>query len=209
MARRKKNIKDKKLQSIREANIQCKLYKSKKTDEYVLKIEIDKSLEPACRPRTTSRFSGMYDPLAAYKNVIKSKVNEYILNLPEKKKKLFPYDKAIRSRIIITKKPNKTDSLINKFLKIVYSLPVLGRPDIDNIEKTAWDMLLHLVFTDDSLIYDTHTTKLYGENDYTIIKIYLEKENPIIKEYKGKRLSKDESTRIKEIYNNESEENDE
>ena len=199
MGKKKKEIKDKKLQSIREANIEVHTKYDDKRHEHYLYISVDRIIEPSMRPRTTSRFSGMYDPLAGYKKVIENKIKEYINNT---NLSIYPYGGPCRSVITIYKKPKKTLSIIDKFIYITQNLPVMVKPDIDNVEKTVWDIFNGIVIEDDSQIYSSKTVKRFSKEDKTIIKLYLEEENPMIKQLKleKKRLSKEESEYIKSLY---------
>lgn len=204
MGKRKENIKDKKLQSIRNAKIFATIKKNKR-GEYYFYFEVNRVIEPAARPRTSSKFSGMYDPLSCYKNHLKTTIMEQ-LNLNVKKKvlkKVIPYSGPIRSVVKIYRKPNKTDSLKEKFIKIMNLLPLLIKPDIDNVEKTLWDTCNKLIIEDDNHIYSTKTEKYYGEEDKTVFKLYFEKDKfpELMDEFK--RLGKEESLFIKSLYEDE------
>lgn len=206
MGKKKKEIKDKKLQRIRNSKIKVSLKYDDKKEEYYLYISISDVLEPATRPRTTSRFSGMYDPLSGYKKFIKNIINNYIYSLKNSEIQ-FPYDGPVRSIMYIYKKPNKTESLKDKFIKILYKLPVLSKPDIDNVEKTIWDICNGLVYQDDNQIYSTKTIKKYSDCNKTIIKLYFEELYKSVPEevINMSRLSKEENEYIKSLYDKENE----
>lgn len=202
MGKKKAVVKDKKLQSIRTSNIKVKIKYSEKLKEYYFYMEVDRVIEPSARPRTTSRFAGMYDPLSAYKKHIENVIKDY---LSKNNFNFIPYSGPCRSVIKIYKKPKKSLSMKDKFINILYRLPILVKPDIDNVEKTIWDIFNKLIIVDDNQIYSSKTVKRYSDCNKTIIKLYFENEHFSIKEYKNKRLSKENISYIKSLYDVEDE----
>lgn len=51
------------------------------------------------------------------------------------------------------------------------ALRPLGRPDADNLQKTAWDAINKIVFLDDSQIVEAKVSKFYDERPRLHIKI--------------------------------------
>lgn len=177
LTNQEKKIKNKKLQNIRNSNIDIKVYEEDSYLEVV--IYIDTIIEPAPRPRTASVFktdekgnkimvgSRIYDPLAYYKDYLKKFFNSNIINNHKFKDYKFPFDGYIEVELEFTKVPPKSWSIKKKYYALKGSQKYVSKPDLDNAEKTLYDCLNEILFKDDSQIIESHSIKYYAYKDST------------------------------------------
>lgn len=190
----KKDIKNKPLQKIKESSfdIETKIYKNGKVK---FTMEVDCMLQPYARPRRGSR--GFYDPLESYKKYI-IKVILQFLDENNSLKEIFPAIGEIHSNILIVEKPPKSWSNIKKYKAINKMIYHEGFPDIDNVEKLAWDVLSDSgIIYNDKAVNKSRCTKEYGLYDHTIVTLYI---IPKKDDNDKTRLSKEENEYIKSLY---------
>jgi len=167
--KKKKEIKDKKLQKVRECEVTLLEYQ--RDDEFTeIEIHFNQSLEPSQRPRS-SRFSGFYDPLAYYKDVLIERVEEI---LPED---FVPCKGEIEIHIEWLRVPAKSGTTLKQLLYSFLDILVpLTKPDNDNIEKTVYYTLNGKLWKDDSQIYYNSTKKLFSPIEATFVKMRMRNE---------------------------------
>lgn len=186
-------IKNKKLLKIHNAEINIEVndfsFQEDEFNNYIrVIINVSDIIEPAARPRTSSRLNtGLYDPLSSYKNYIKK---ELLKKLPEGFK---PMEGKASVHSIITIRPPSTMSDKQKLSAIREEFYPLTKPDNDNYEKTIFDIFKNILWKDDSQVYYNSTRKIYGIENHTLIDIHLYKLKPITG-----RISKDEYLTDKE-----------
>lgn len=163
---------------------------------------IDQVLCPQVRPR--SNRGRVYDPLASYKKFIRNMITRFL----EENKILskFPMNGEYHSYIEIGVKPPKSWSYIKINQALTGQLIYESYPDLDNIEKTAWDSLSELIIADDKAITHSNSKKEYYMSDYTIVRIDIIPKNENLDK---NRLSKERIQEIKEIYDNDITEDEE
>jgi len=159
-------IKNKKLLKIHNAEINVEV--NEFTDYVRVLINVNDIIEPAARPRTSSKLNtGLYDPLSSYKNYIK---REIIKLLPEGFK---PLEGKASVDSIITIRPPSTMSDKQKLSAIREEIYPLTKPDNDTYEKTIFDIFKNILWRDDSQVYYNSTKKVYGMENHTLIDIHL------------------------------------
>lgn len=168
-SKKKKEIKDKKLQKVRECEITILEYQ--RDDEFTeIEIHFNQALEPSQRPRS-SRFSGIYDPLAYYKQELIKKLLEV---LPED---FEPCKGEIEIHIEWLRVPAKSGTTLKQLLYSFLDVLVpLTKPDNDNIEKTVYDTLNGKLWKDDSQIYYNSTKKLFSPEEATFVRMRMRNE---------------------------------
>lgn len=128
-----------------------------------------------------------YDPLHGYKKVLKSKLREIFKNKEVKKLIDNNYENPIIISLEVQKNPvNKTDSIKSILYKSLNKIERIYTPDIDNFQKTVYDVMNEDFWKDDAQVVYTKSYKKYSEDfiDRTLIRItYLNHE---IKESKGR-----------------------
>lgn len=186
-------IKNKKLLKIRNSDITVDMTTD---NEYVyMKIYIGSLIQPAERPRTSNKFSGMYDPLGSYKKTISRKI---IKQLDDNFK---PCEGEVSIKLQLNIVPPISWSKKKRLYAIQGRLKPISKPDNDNTEKTLYDSLNGVLWLDDSQITENYTRKDYSTNESSIIEIKMTKESANI----NGRMTKDEVELYKEIFKKEGE----
>ena len=179
-----REIKNKKLLKIHNSKIKVDYKKLKNPERIKIIININDIVEPAARPRTSSRLStGLYDPLSSYKNYLKRNINEL---LHKKCPKFTPLEGSAIVESLITIKPPSNFSDYQKIMAIRHWIKPLTKPDNDNYEKTIFDTFKNILWLDDSQVSFNSTEKRYGTENNTEIIVYLQEKREI--EYHKARM---------------------
>ena len=182
------NVMNKHFERLKDANIKTTLEDNKLT------IMMDQEIVKYHRNRST-RFNVMYDPMSKYKRLLENKINDSFKN-----NNIIINEKLLYSPIKVTgyfnnlpSKSSGSNRQIGYMLKNV--LYRTKTPDIDNFQKTAFDILNKIAWNDDAQIIEVHMYKNYNINESTKLVIeYIEEENITGRinaediEYFGKRI---------------------
>ena len=172
-----RQIKNKKLIKIHNSKIKVDYKKLKNPERIKITININDIVEPAARPRTSSRLStGLYDPLSSYKNYIKKNIDKL---LHEKCPNFKPLEGSAIVESLITIRTPANFSDYQKIMAIRHWIKPLTKPDNDNYEKTIFDIFKNILWLDDSQVAFNSTEKRYGTENNTEIIVYLQEKREI------------------------------
>lgn len=140
------------------------------------------------------RFS-VYDPLGKYKNEIIKRI-KYILLNDNKLNSIveFNKDNPVVISIKVKSLPPRSNSMKVIFYKMLGSIYNVRTPDIDNYQKTIFDICNKVLWTDDAQIFKVIAEKSYSDKPYTEFEIEYKIEDPSLSkgsikasEYKDKK----------------------
>lgn len=195
------NLKNIKLLTIQNSDFEIAVIFNE-DNTVTFELIIDQVLSPQVRHRNTK--GRVYDPLASYKKFIRRIITKFLeeSNIISK----FPMNGEYHSYIELGVRPPKSWSYkkINQALngQLLYE----SYPDLDNVEKIAWDVLSELIISDDKSITRSNSKKDYFTSNYTVVRIDIIPKN---KNTDNTRLSKERIQEIKEIYSNDINEDEE
>lgn len=171
MAKKKKEVPKKILDKIEEVKNCNIVYKSLDENEIIISI-YDHEVYQYLRHRK----SGMrtYDPLHTYKKELRKKLEEELKDESIRNIVKNNFVKPIEFELITEKNPcNNTDSIKLILFKLLGIVKRTNTPDVDNFQKTTFDVMNEMFWKDDAQIFKVTSIKKYSSDftDKTYIRI--------------------------------------
>ena len=186
MANNKKNIVESTIKNknnkIKEADITFNLQTN---IDYSIDFTINMNvlIEPAMRPRT-ALDGRIYDPLATYKKIIEKQLKKFLndnnFNIIE--------DAYITTELYLYLEPCKSLSKMERLLAYQGLIRPTKKPDVDNCEKTIFDILNDTLYKDDSQIVSSTTEKHYDLEEKTYFKAHIVPKQKITERFNNKMI---------------------
>src|SRR5699024_3402878 len=185
MPKKKKEVPKKildKIEEVKNCNIE---YKSVNDNEIIISID-DHEVYQYLRHRK----SGMrtYDPLHTYKKELKKRMKEELKEDFIKDLIKNNFEKPIEFELITERNPcNNTDSIKLILFKLLGLIKRTNTPDVDNFQKTTFDVMNEMFWKDDAQIFKVTSLKKYSSDfkDKTFIHIKYVKDE--LEESKGRK----------------------
>ena len=196
MAKKKKRqiplIIQKKIDHISKSNIEV----THKNNMITISL-YDHEIHQYLRHRT-GRFS-VYDPLDKYKKELEKRFKSIIYEDKKLSKLIEKYKgNPVSTKLAVFTKPNKSDSLKGIFYKLQGLIHKIKTPDIDNYQKTIFDVANEIFWIDDAQIFECTARKEYSTSNFTVFFIRYEDTND---ELTTGRLKEDEYKDNIDLYN--------
>lgn len=171
MTKKKKEVPKKILDKIEEVKNCNIVYKSLDENEIIISI-YDHEVYQYLRHRK----SGMrtYDPLHTYKKELRKKLEEELKDESIRNIVKNNFVKPIEFELITEKNPcNNTDSIKLILFKLLGIVKRTNTPDVDNFQKTTFDVMNEMFWKDDAQIFKVTSIKKYSSDftDKTYIRI--------------------------------------
>jgi len=116
-----------------------------------------------------------YDPLGKYKKAIEERISNHIELNPHIKDFIDQNkDLPVKVNILVQSLPSKSNSTKSIFYMLLGKIYKIKTPDIDNYQKTLFDVSNKLLWEDDAQIYEVTARKQYGQSNYTEFSITYE-----------------------------------
>ncbi len=150
---------------------------NKNDDTLKLTLSLNKAIHPYIRHRVTRYTS--YDPLNAYKKVLKEAIDKELNKYGIKEELLLYKHRPITMEINVTHIPKKSNSIKNIYRMLENKIQHVYKPDTDNFAKSFNDVInmVGYVWNDDSQISYLLLSKKWDIKESTEVIIYYLPEN--------------------------------
>lgn len=149
----------------------------------ILTIELNLEIIKYHRHRSNNRFGITYDPMGTYKKVLKNLIAESLTaNGIELTDELMEAPLSVKT--VYAKPPVKSGNSIKKLMTMLAGLWFrVSTPDIDNFQKTTFDVLNKLVWKDDAQIWKIESQKIYSATERTFISVIYNRQPELTTSY--------------------------